>query len=70
MPSDGLACKNDCGANVVRVDSGDVDACCIGNDPLDFVAIILVINTLSMLLICPVFSKEITALTEILKHYM
>ena len=56
--------------NVVRADSGDVDACCIGNDPLVFVTIILMMNTLSMLLANQVFSKELTALTKILKHYM
>jgi hypothetical protein len=54
----------------VRADSGDVDACCMGNDPLDFVAIILVMNTLSMLLTWQVFPSEITALTKTLKHYM
>jgi hypothetical protein len=44
--------------NVVRADSGDVDACCIGNNPLVFVTIILMMNTLSMLLAYQLFSKE------------
>jgi hypothetical protein len=56
--------------NVVRVDSATGDVCCMGNDPLVFVAIILVMNTPSMLLAYHVFSKELTALTKFLKHYM
>jgi hypothetical protein len=56
----------------VRVDSvtGDADACCMGNDPLVVVTIILVMNTLSRLLFYSGIPKEITALTKILKHYM
>jgi hypothetical protein len=41
-PSAGLVCKNDCGVKVARADSAaiDVDACCMGDDPLVFMTII------------------------------
>jgi hypothetical protein len=57
---------------VERVDSaaGDADACCMDDDPLVVVTIILVMNTLPMLLIYLKITKEITALTKNLKHYM
>jgi hypothetical protein len=58
--------------NVVRVDSatGNADACCMDDGPLVVVTIILVMNMLSVQLIRSEITKELTALTKNLKHYM